>query len=186
MIKIIALVGKAGSGKDTILHGVMEKFPDRFHEIVSCTTRPPREGEEDGVNYHFLSVDEFTKKLLSGDLLEATEFNDWHYGTLRSDLVEDKINIGVFNPEGILNLMESFGPELLVIEVLARDKERLMRQLIRETDPNVEEIIRRYHTDKEDFDNFHATLWETGKKIFSVENEDINQLGKIVDAIGQL
>ena len=186
MIKVIAIVGKAGSGKDTILHCVMSKFHNQFHEIISCTTRPPREGEEDGVNYHFLSVDEFTERLLNGDLLEATEFNGWHYGTLKSDLVEGKINIGVFNPEGVLNLMESFGPELLVIEVLARDRERLIRQLLRETDPNVDEIIRRYKTDKEDFDNFHFSLAEMGKKIFSVENEDMDQLDEIVDAIGQL
>lgn len=186
MVRIIALVGKAGSGKDTILHGVMGKFPDRFHEIISCTTRPPREGEEDGVNYHFLSVDEFTERLLNGDLLEATEFNGWHYGTLRSDLVEDKINIGIFNPEGVLNLMESFGPELLVIEVTVKDKERLMRQLLRETDPDVEEIIRRYHTDKEDFLNFHSFLAEMSQKIFSVENTDMSQLAEIIDVIGQL
>lgn len=62
-MKIVALMGEAGSGKDTILHSIMEKYPSYFNEIISCTTRPPREGEKEGVNYYFLSIDEFTKKV---------------------------------------------------------------------------------------------------------------------------
>ena len=58
---IIALAGKAGSGKDTILKKVIAAIPDRFHEIISCTTRPPREGEVDGKNYHFVN-DNFLRK----------------------------------------------------------------------------------------------------------------------------
>ena len=52
-IKVVALFGKAGSGKDTILKEVAAT--GGLHEIVSCTTRPMREGEADGVNYHFLT-----------------------------------------------------------------------------------------------------------------------------------
>ena len=61
-IKVVALFGKAGSGKDTILREVVSKGD--FHEIVSCTTRPRREGEQDGVNYHFLTNEEFTDLVL--------------------------------------------------------------------------------------------------------------------------
>lgn len=56
-LKVVAIMGKAGSGKDTILRALVNKFPDRYNEIVSCTTRPPREGEQEGVNYHFLTVE---------------------------------------------------------------------------------------------------------------------------------
>ena len=49
-VKVIALFGKAGSGKDTILRALVKVDPDKFNEIVSCTTRPPREGEQEGVN----------------------------------------------------------------------------------------------------------------------------------------
>lgn len=44
-MKIVALIGKAGAGKDTILKKVLKKYPNYFNEIISCTTRPPREGE---------------------------------------------------------------------------------------------------------------------------------------------
>ena len=53
MYKVIALIGEAGSGKDTIMQGILIRCPTQFHEIISCTTRPIREGEKDGVNYHF-------------------------------------------------------------------------------------------------------------------------------------
>lgn len=151
MKKIVALIGKAGSGKDTIMRKIIEWYPDQFHEIVSCTTRPPREGEQDGINYHFLTVEQFTEKVLNGDMLEATEFNGWHYGTARSALLEDKINIGVFNPTGVYCLMENTDIDLQVFYIIADDKERLIRQLNRQVSPDVDEIIRRYTTDKRDF-----------------------------------
>ena len=53
--KIVALMGKAGAGKDAILHTIMKNYKDEFASIISCTTRPPREGEVNGINYYFLS-----------------------------------------------------------------------------------------------------------------------------------
>lgn len=54
MYKIIALIGQAGSGKDTILREVLNQMPE-LNEMISCTTRPKREGEVDGVNYFYLT-----------------------------------------------------------------------------------------------------------------------------------
>lgn len=165
-IKVIALCGKAGSGKDTLLRQV---HSDNYHKIVSCTTRPPREGEIDGVNYHFLTIQEFTNKLLNGDMLEATEFRNWHYGTLLSTLDTDKINIGVFNPEGIRCLIEDNIVETIVVYVQCSDKIRMLRQLNREQSPDVHEIVRRFGTDEADFFNFE-------KEFISYYNENENDL----------
>lgn len=153
---IVALAGKAGAGKDTILRYLCDNYD--VHEIVSCTTRPPREGEVDGVNYHFLTDEEFAEKVLNFDMLEATEFNNWFYGTDIASLSQDKINIGVFNPAGIDALLENPGIQVIPILVEARDKTRLLRQLNREESPNVKEIIRRYGADVEDFDVEFADL----------------------------
>ena len=176
-MKIVALMGEAGSGKDTILHKIMEKYPSYFHEIVSCTTRPPREGEKDGINYHFLSIDEFTRKILNGDMLEATEFNDWHYGTDRESLIIDKINIGVFNPEGIRCLQEDDNIELYVFYVRAADKQRLLRQLNREENPDVDEIIRRYKTDTQDFGYLEDIRYQI------LENNTLEDIDVAIDTI---
>lgn len=176
-VKIIALFGKAGSGKDTILRALVNKFPDRYNEIVSCTTRPPREGEQEGVNYHFLTVEQFTEKVLNGDMLEATEFNNWHYGTALSSLSTEKINVGVFNPEGIRCLMEDNFVDLIAYYVQVGDKERLIRQLIREVDPDVKEIIRRFSADEKDFEDLEDIDYQV------IINQDKNDVFRAVDLI---
>lgn len=148
--KIIALVGKAGTGKDTLLQNVLYENPD-INEIISHTTRPKREKEVDGIHYHFVSGEKFGQMVLDDRMIEATSFNDWFYGTSYDSLRSDCINIGVFNPDGVYALMENPNIELTIFYVATDDKERLMRQLSREKSPNVKEIIRRYHTDEIDF-----------------------------------
>lgn len=150
--KIIALMGKAGSGKDTILQELITKLPDRFNEIVSCTSRPRREGEKDGINYHFMTDADFLDQVKQGRMLEWTNFNNWYYGTSKDSLSEDKINVGVFNPAGIKQLIGNTDIAIKVFYVRAPDKERLLRQLNRENNPDIKEIMRRYQTDEADFD----------------------------------
>lgn len=176
-MKIVALMGEAGSGKDTILHRIMEKYPSYFNEIISCTTRPPRQGEKEGVNYHFLSVEDFIRKILNGDMLEATEFNGWHYGTDSQSLIIDKINIGVFNPEGVRCLQEDENIELYVFYVRAAGKQRLLRQLNREENPDVDEIIRRYKADTEDFSFLNDI------KYITLQNNTLDDIDIAVDTI---
>ena len=148
-IKVVALFGKAGSGKDTILKEVVAN--GGFHEIVSCTTRPMREGEQDGVDYHFITSEKFTDLVLDNRMLEATVFRDWCYGTSLDELKYDQINIGVWNPEGLELLIEHPSIDVLPIYIVADDKIRLLRQLMRETNPDCAEIVRRYGTDEQDF-----------------------------------
>ena len=154
MYKIIALIGESGSGKDTMMKKILEKRPD-IHEIVSCTTRPPREGEVDGVNYIFLTPEQFEKKKNNNEMLETTHFNNWYYGTSYDSLKPDTLNIGVFNPAGIRLLINCPNVEVYVFYIVTSDKTRLLRQLNRELCPNVDEIIRRYSTDKKDFENLN-------------------------------
>lgn len=148
--KIIALIGQAGAGKDSIMREVVKRCPG-LHEIVSCTTRPMREGEKHGVNYFYLTNEEFAERVINGQMFESTIFNDWCYGTSVDSVDETVVNIGVFNPDGIDILSQNPMVDLTVCYVHATDKNRLMRQLTREENPNVDEIIRRYKADKEDF-----------------------------------
>ena len=90
--EVIALFGKSASGKDTIQKWICSTF-DWVHGIVSCTTRPIRENEQEGIDYYYLTNEQFAEKVLNGDMLEAASFNGWFYGTPINSLVKDKINV---------------------------------------------------------------------------------------------
>ena len=173
--KLIAIIGQAGSGKDTILRAVCEKNPE-LNKIISCTTRPIRDNEEDGIDYHFYTIDQFTEEVLNDKMLEASCFNNWFYGTPIKSLVKDKVNIGVYNPEGIESLMLHGNIELYVFLIEASDKIRLIRQLERENNPDIEEMFRRYKTDRADFADlpFHHNV---------LDNEYIDDLDHAVSVI---
>ena len=146
-IKVIACVGKSGAGKDYCMHHIAEE--NDYHIIVSSTTRPKRDYEIDGIDYHFITEKEFA----AARFLETASFNGWHYGTRYEDLDPDRINIGVFNPTGLKSLAAQEDVELTIIYVQASDKTRLLRQLNREENPNVHEIVRRFYTDEADFED---------------------------------
>lgn len=175
--QVIALVGKAGAGKDTIQRATCTAHPLMFNPIVSCTTRPMREKEVQGVDYHFTSLEDFTRNVLNGTMLEATEFRGWFYGTPESSLAKDKINIGVFNPAGVEALLEDPRLDVFVIEVLVNDKTRLLRCLNRENKPDCTEVCRRFLTDEKDF----AVLseWEEFAVVGNEDGEDPDLLRKL-------
>lgn len=149
---IIAIMGKSGSGKDTLCRALLKR-PEfkNAQEIISCTTRPIRDNEKDGVDYHFLTNEQFTNQILSGEMIEATVFNDWCYGTSINNLDATCLNIGVFNPEGVGLLRGRDNINLKVIYLEANDKDRLLRQLNREKNPDCHEIVRRFSADESDF-----------------------------------
>lgn len=154
MYKIIALMGEAGAGKDTIFQSVLRHFEneERVHEIVSCTSRPIRENEVNGKNYHFYTALQFSDKIMSGQMFEYTTFNNWWYGTSNDSIKKgDVINIGVFNPDGVRQLLGRSDCAVTIYHIKTSDKNRLMRQLTREDNPNVDEILRRFTTDRADF-----------------------------------
>ena len=178
MYKIVALMGKAGAGKDALLKECLLLHPTHLHEIISCTTRPPREGEVEGVNYYYLTDEEFMERLADDRLLEATEFRKWHYGTSIEALDANKINIGVFNPAGVRILQSLQNVSVLPIYVDANDKIRMLRQLKREENPDVTEIVRRFTTDENDFaDILHDT---TPITITNNSNDGIGAVASMV------
>jgi guanylate kinase len=147
---IIALIGKSASGKDSLLHQIVAENPN-LNKIVNYTSRPQREGEIDGVDYRFVNKSEIYDLIFGHRMLLYTWFNHWFYGTPISTLSRDKINIGIFNPAGIQELYEDEDVDLQVYYITASDKTRLLRQLDREENPDIKEIIRRWQTDDEDF-----------------------------------
>lgn len=103
MIKIAFFVGESGCGKTHLQDRLMGKHPDRYTRIISTTTRAPREGEVDGVNYHFLkSNGEFRRMMVGQAFLQHVEYGGTFYGTQKKEYMQ-KQDIGIFvcTPEGI-------------------------------------------------------------------------------------
>ena len=156
MKNILILCGKAASGKDTLKKYIVEALElsgIEFNNVVNTTTRPPREGEVDGVNYHFCSAEEMTKKILNDEMAEAVLFNDWVYGTENKALSEDKLNVGIFNLEGIEALRQNPNHNIFAVYLDVEDSVRLIRYLNREnmTKEKINEMFRRYKADEIDF-----------------------------------
>lgn len=176
--KILAVMGQAGAGKDSFVHALINgNYIPGAKEIVSCTTRPIREHEVDGINYHYLTNEEFTEQVLNGEMLEATVFNNWCYGTSIKNLDKNTLNIGVFNPEGVEILQENPNIDLQIVYIISSDKTRLIRQLMREDNPNCDEIIRRYSADKKDFSKSRI---EAIKPNFIISNYGETLMSEIV------
>ncbi len=100
--QVIVIGGPTGSGESTITHALIERFP-RFTRLVTATTRPPRTGEKDGVDYYFFSKEQFLAEQKSGNILEYTHIanRDVYYGSYRPDF-EKKIADGkiiIINPD---------------------------------------------------------------------------------------
>lgn len=173
--KIVAIMGKSSAGKDSIQLEILRRNSLHYNRIISHTTRPPRDYEKEGFDYHFVSRSEMAQKIFDGEMLEVSSFRDWFYGTSLSSLDKRKVNIGVFNPEGVEALRDA-DVDLLVFYIEASDKLRMLRSLTREENPNVHEIIRRFSTDEKDFSDV-AYLYD-----IKVNNDNMTSLSEI--AIG--
>jgi guanylate kinase len=92
MARVFVITGPSGVGKGTLIRGLMERVPE-LELSVSATTRGPRRGERDGVDYHFLSAAEFQRRVEAGEFVEHADYAGRRYGTLRSEL-EDRVRSG--------------------------------------------------------------------------------------------
>ncbi|HWM64917.1 MAG TPA: guanylate kinase [Solirubrobacterales bacterium] len=85
MAKVFVITGPSGVGKGTLISGLLQRVPD-LELSVSATTREPREGEVNGRDYHFLSPEEFDRRVEAEDFLEFATYSGHRYGTLRSEV----------------------------------------------------------------------------------------------------
>jgi guanylate kinase len=92
MARVFVITGPSGVGKGTLIRGLMERLPV-LELSVSATTRAPRPGEQDGVDYHFLTREEFDRKVREGEFVEHADYAGRSYGTLRSEL-EERVRAG--------------------------------------------------------------------------------------------
>lgn len=139
--KLLIFSAPSGSGKSTIINWLMENHPElNMHFSISCTSRKPRGKEQNGVEYFFLTPEEFREKIANDEFVEYEEvYTDCFYGTLKSQ-VEAQSAAGetvVFDVDvhGAMNIKKAYGDKALSIFIQPPSVEELRRRLVgRNTD----------------------------------------------------
>ncbi len=161
MGKIVCLMGKSSTGKDTIYKELLKRKNIVFRTVVPYTTRPIRAGEQEGVEYHFTDEEGFQALKAQGKIIEDRAYNTchglWRYFTVDDGKIAqgetDDLLIGTL--EAYQKLVAYFGAEkVLPVYVALDDGVRLQRALDREKKqehPKYEEMCRRFLADSEDF-----------------------------------
>ena len=142
---LVVVSGLSGAGKGTICKRLLEKYPD-YVLSVSVTSRKPREGEEHGREYFFITKEEFEDRINQGKLLEFAQYVGNYYGTPK-DWVEEQLNAGKdivleIELQGAFQVRKKI-PEAVLIFVLPPDMEELKRRLVNRGTETMEEIERR-------------------------------------------
>lgn len=160
MGKIFYVMGKSAAGKDTAFKGLLERIPE-LKTVVPYTTRPIRNGESEGAEYHFITEEALDELKRQGKLIERrtyqTVLGPWSYGTVNDEQINlanhDYLMIGTL--ESYENTKKYFGEDYLFpLYLQLEDGERLERALIRERkqkEPRFEELCRRFLADQKDF-----------------------------------
>ncbi len=167
MKKIIAIIGKSGAGKNFYFDYLRQNYPE-FNYIKRVTTRPRRDNEPED-SYFFIDNEEYAKLFFS-ELIEVGTFREWFYGTPKGQIIDDTVNIGIFDPLGVEQLIEYYGEQnVQIIYIDCSSKYRLIRSLERiSSEEDVQEVIRRYKVDEEDFSDL---LLEMEDKIIVINND---------------
>jgi guanylate kinase len=130
--KVFVITGPSGVGKGTLIERLLERIPE-LELSVSATTRPPRAGEVDGRDYHFLTPEDFRRRLESGDFLEHASYSGNYYGTLRSEVKRrtDECRSVVLEIEvqGARQVRDTMGNDAVLIFIAPPDEAVLRRRL---------------------------------------------------------
>jgi len=121
--KIIVISAPSGTGKSTIINSILDAGDIDMQFSVSATNRAPRQGEQDGVNYHFLTTEQFRDAIAAGEFVEWEQvYPGRYYGTLKSELrnksAEGHNLVLDVDVKGGMNVKKMFGPEALSIFIM--------------------------------------------------------------------
>lgn len=190
MGKIYYMMGKSSSGKDTLYKEVLKALP-KLKTLVLYTTRPIREGEQEGIEYHFVTDEELERFEKAGKIIEErtydTVYGAWKYATIEDGQINlaayDYLAIGTL--ESYAGMKKCYGAENLVpIYIEVEDGERLSRALSRERQqeqPKYEEMCRRFLEDQKDFSE--ENLEEAGIVRRYYNDDKVQCLEKIIGEI---
>jgi guanylate kinase len=150
--RVFVITGPSGVGKGTLIRGLRERLP-KLELSVSATTRAPRPGEEDGIDYHFLSREEFDRRVAEGDFVEHADYAGRSYGTLRSEL-EGRVGSGVpvvleIEVQGARQVRQAM-PEAVQVFIAPPTLAALRTRLVGRGTDDADEVARRLSVAEEE------------------------------------
>ena len=130
--KVFVITGPSGVGKGTLIRGLLERVPE-LELSVSATTRSPRPGERDGVEYHFMTPEEFERRAAAGSFVEHAAYSGNRYGTLRAEL-ERRVDAGVpvvleIEVQGARQVREAM-PDAVAVFIAPPSRDALRARLV--------------------------------------------------------
>ena len=153
MKRIICIIGKSAAGKDSIAAAIAFANADVFKLLIPCTTRPMRNGEIDGVSYHFISK-EPVDSILAKTVFHTQE-GDWYYGFKNEELDETCDYITVLNPAQVKEIKERYKEnfQIVLLHIITDEETRMIHAIKREmaNRENFAELCRRFLADAADF-----------------------------------
>jgi len=178
MAQVFVITGPSGVGKGTLIRLLRERLPG-LELSVSATTRPPRPGERDGVDYHFLSEAEFQRRADAGEFVEHATYSGHRYGTLRSEL-ERRIAAGIpvvleIEVQGARQIRETM-PQALQVFIAPPSRAALRDRLVRRGTDDPAQVDARLRVAEEEL----AAQDEFGEVVVNDRLEDA------VDALSQI
>lgn len=161
--KLIIISAPSGTGKSTIINAIIGDERLKLEFSVSATTRSPRDGEKDGVNYYFLSVEDFKSRIENEEFAEFEEvYPGRFYGTLKSEIkrINDtgKNVILDLDVKGGINVKKMYGEHALSIFIQPPSVEVLRERLISRATDSIEEIEKRVN--KAEFEISHSPQFD--------------------------
>lgn len=180
--RLVVISGPSGVGKGTLIQG-LQRLRNDLAFSVSCTTRAPREQEQDGVHYFFISQQEFHEKIEAGDFLEYAGYTDNAYGTSRSQvnalLAQGKTVILDIESKGAMQVRMRC-PDATLIYVLPPSFQELARRLYGRQTESEEKVRKRLrHAQKECADIPQYDYVVVNREV----DETVQELNRILDAI---
>ena len=147
--KMIIVSAPSGSGKSTIVNWLMQEHPElNLYFSISCTSRAPRGTEQNGVEYFFISPEEFKEKIAQGEFLEYEEvYEDRFYGTLKEQVETQRMNgenvVFDVDVKGGCRIKQYYGDEALSLFIQPPSIEELKRRLVNRGTDSIEDIEKR-------------------------------------------